>query len=69
MMTWKRCVEESGRGRFYGTFPAFACVEGRDYGGVWRSLRLGGSGVRRSVLCWCVWQESGVCRREDFFHI
>jgi hypothetical protein len=23
------------------------------------------SGVRRSVLCWCVWQESGFSRRED----
>jgi hypothetical protein len=32
-------------------------------GGVWRSLRLVGvrsqeSGVRLSVLCWCIWQES-----------
>jgi hypothetical protein len=25
------------------------------------------SGVRRSVLCWCVWQESGFSRREDVF--
>jgi hypothetical protein len=25
------------------------------------------SGVRRSVLCWCVWQESGFGRREDVF--
>jgi hypothetical protein len=24
-----------------------------------------GSGVRRSVLCLCVWQESGFNRRED----
>jgi hypothetical protein len=24
-------------------------------------------GVRRSVLCWCVWQESGFSRREDVF--
>jgi hypothetical protein len=24
-------------------------------------------GVRRSVLCWCVWQESGLSRREDVF--
>jgi hypothetical protein len=23
------------------------------------------SGVKRSVLCWCVWQESGFSRRED----
>jgi hypothetical protein len=27
---------------------------------VWRV-----SGVRRSVLCWCVWQESGFSCRED----
>jgi hypothetical protein len=34
------------------------------YGGVcvWRE-----SVVRRSVLCWCVWQESGFSRREDVF--
>jgi hypothetical protein len=38
----------------------------RSYGGasggvrVWRE-----SGVRRSVLCWCVWQESGFSRCED----
>jgi hypothetical protein len=25
------------------------------------------SGVRRSVLCWCVWQEPGFSRREDVF--
>jgi hypothetical protein len=25
------------------------------------------SGVRRSVLCWCVWQEFGFSRREDVF--
>jgi hypothetical protein len=25
------------------------------------------SGVWRSVLCWCVWQESGFSRREDVF--
>lgn len=25
------------------------------------------SGVRRPVLCRCVWQESGVCRPEDVF--
>jgi hypothetical protein len=25
------------------------------------------SGVRRSVLCWCVWQEPGCSRREDVF--
>jgi hypothetical protein len=24
-------------------------------------------GVRRSVLCWCVWQECGFSRREDVF--
>jgi hypothetical protein len=38
--------------------------------GVWRSLRLAGVwslGVRRSVLCWCVWQESGFSRREYVF--
>jgi hypothetical protein len=29
---------------------------------VWRE-----SVVRRSVLCWCVWQEFGFSRREDFF--
>jgi hypothetical protein len=29
---------------------------------VWRE-----SGVRRSVLCWCVWQESDFSRREDVF--
>jgi hypothetical protein len=29
---------------------------------VWREC-----GVRRSVLCWCVWQESGFSRREDVF--
>jgi hypothetical protein len=29
-----------------------------------RSLRFG---VRRSVLCRCVWQESGFSRREDVF--
>jgi hypothetical protein len=34
------------------------------YGGVcdWRE-----SEVRRSVLCWCLWQESGFSRREDVF--
>jgi hypothetical protein len=34
------------------------------YGGVcvWRE-----PGVRRSVLCWCVWQESGFSRRENVF--
>jgi hypothetical protein len=40
------------------------------YGGVWRSLVFGGSsesGVRRSVLCRCVWQECGFCHREDVF--
>jgi hypothetical protein len=26
-----------------------------------------GSGVWRSVLCWCVWQESGFSRCEDLF--
>jgi hypothetical protein len=26
-----------------------------------------GSGVRRSVLCWCVWQKSGFSRRVDVF--
>jgi hypothetical protein len=31
-------------------------------GGVYVCL---GSGVRRSVLCWFVWQESGFSRRED----
>jgi hypothetical protein len=25
------------------------------------------SAVRRSVLCWCVWQESGFSRHEDVF--
>jgi hypothetical protein len=25
------------------------------------------SGVRRSVLCFCVWKESGFSRREDVF--
>jgi hypothetical protein len=45
----------------------------RGYGGVWRGLAesvFGGileSGVRRSVLCWCGWQESGFSRREDVF--
>jgi hypothetical protein len=29
---------------------------------VWRE-----SGVRGSVLCWCVWDESGFSRREDVF--
>jgi hypothetical protein len=29
---------------------------------VWRE-----SEVRRSVLCWCVWQESGFGRLEDVF--
>jgi hypothetical protein len=29
---------------------------------VWRE-----SGVRRSVLCLCIWQESGFSRREDAF--
>jgi hypothetical protein len=29
---------------------------------VWRE-----SGIRRSVLCWCVWQEFGFSRREDVF--
>jgi hypothetical protein len=32
-------------------------------GGVY-VLRESG-GVRRSVLCWCVWRESGFSRRED----
>jgi hypothetical protein len=36
------------------------------------SVRLVGvyileSGVRRSVLCWCVWQESDFSRPEDVF--
>jgi hypothetical protein len=31
-------------------------------GGVWTWWE---SGVRLSVLCWCVWQESGFSRRED----
>jgi hypothetical protein len=35
------------------------------YDRVWRSLHL--AGVRWSVLCWCVWQESGFSRREDVF--
>jgi hypothetical protein len=35
---------------------------GSAYGGVWRE-----SGVRRSVLCWCVRQEFGFSRREDIF--
>jgi hypothetical protein len=41
----------------------------RGCGGVWRSLFGGslGSGVRQSVLCWCVWQGSGFSRREDVF--
>jgi hypothetical protein len=25
------------------------------------------SGVRRSVLCWCIWQESGFSRLEGVF--
>jgi hypothetical protein len=25
------------------------------------------SGDKRSVLCWCIWQESGFSRREDVF--
>jgi hypothetical protein len=29
---------------------------------VWRE-----SGVRRSVLCWCIWQESDSSHREDVF--
>jgi hypothetical protein len=29
---------------------------------VWRDF-----GIRLSVLCWCVWQESGFSRREDVF--
>jgi hypothetical protein len=37
------------------------------YDGVWWSLRLVESGVRWSVLCWCVWQESDFSRREDVF--
>jgi hypothetical protein len=28
---------------------------------------VGSGGVRRSVSCWCVWQESGFSRREDVF--
>jgi hypothetical protein len=35
---------------------------GGAYGGVWRSLR-----VMRSVLCCCVWQESGCCCSEEVF--
>jgi hypothetical protein len=31
---------------------------------VWRESR-----VRRLVLCWCVWQESGFSRHEDVFTI
>jgi hypothetical protein len=27
------------------------------------------SGVRRSVLFWCVWQESGFCRRKDVLNL
>jgi hypothetical protein len=28
------------------------------------------SGVRRSVLCWCIWQESGISsNREVFLHV
>jgi hypothetical protein len=36
---------------------------------LWWSLwwGLAESGVRRSVLCWCVWQESGFSSREDIF--
>jgi hypothetical protein len=45
------------------------CKQGYDgtYGAVWRSLRWRESGVRRSVLCCCVWQESGFSRLEDVF--
>jgi hypothetical protein len=45
------------------------CKRGYDgaYGEVWRSLPL--VGVWRSVLCWCVWQESGLSRREDVSHL
>jgi hypothetical protein len=44
----------------------------RGYGGVcrgvWRSLRfVVESGVRRSVLCWHVWQESRLNNREGVF--
>jgi hypothetical protein len=47
-----------------GDFGSKKCKRGcgSAYGGVWRE-----SGVRRSVLCWCVWQESGFSRREDVF--
>jgi hypothetical protein len=31
---------------------------------VWREF-----GVRQSVLCWCVWQESDFSRREDVFTV
>jgi hypothetical protein len=48
------------------------CKRGRGgaYGGDLAESAFGGSlesGVRRWVLCWCVWQESGFSRREDVF--
>jgi hypothetical protein len=43
-----------------GDYGSKKCKRG--YGGVWRE-----SGVRQSVLSWCVWQESGFRRRQDVF--
>jgi hypothetical protein len=42
---------------------------GGAYGGVWRSLRLAGVWSQQSVLCWCVWQESGFSCLEDVSYL
>jgi hypothetical protein len=34
---------------------------------LWQRLWWSLSGVRRSVLCFCVWKETGFSRREDVF--
>jgi hypothetical protein len=38
---------------------------GRANGGVSRGLRLAAAWSLETVLCWCVWQESGFSHRKD----
>jgi hypothetical protein len=39
----------------------------RGYGGGRWSLRLAGVWSQAVIFCWCIWQESGLSRRENVF--
>jgi hypothetical protein len=59
----RKQINQSSDGGDSGSKNASEAMVGSAFGG---SLA---SGVKRSVLCWCAWQESGVSCREDFSHL